>query len=52
MSRLSYLQFFITDVRVVVSGDIAVVTCAENVLTDLPNSEGGEGTGLAGGEAP
>ena len=28
MSRLSYLQFFITDVRVVVSGEIAVVTTA------------------------
>jgi ketosteroid isomerase-like protein len=52
MSRLSYLQFFITDVRVVISGDIAVVTCAENVLTDLPRSEGGEGgAGLAGGRA-
>ncbi len=51
MSRLSYLQFFITDVRVVVSGDIAVVTCAENVLTDLPRGEGEEGTGLAGGRA-
>jgi ketosteroid isomerase-like protein len=52
MSRLSYLQFFITDVRVVVSGEIAVVTCAENVLTDLPRSESDEGAaGFAGGRA-
>jgi ketosteroid isomerase-like protein len=51
MSRLSYLQFFITDVRVVVSGEIAVVTCAENVLTDLPREESEEGTGFAGGRA-
>ncbi len=51
MSRLSYLQFFITDVRVVVSGEIAVVTCAENVLTDLPREESEEGIGFAGGRA-
>ncbi|MGH3416829.1 MAG: YybH family protein [Actinocrinis sp.] len=51
MSRLTYLQFFITDVRVVVAGDLAVVTCAENVLTDLPNGEGGDGSGFAGGRA-
>jgi ketosteroid isomerase-like protein len=51
MSRLSYLQFFITDVRVVVSGDLAVVTCAENVLTDLPRGEGEDPTGFAGGRA-
>jgi len=54
MSRLSYLQFFITDVRVVVSGDVAVVTCAENVLTDLPRGEAedvGAVAGFAGGRA-
>ncbi|MBS2966115.1 nuclear transport factor 2 family protein [Actinocrinis puniceicyclus] len=51
MSRLSYLQFFITDVRVVVCGDMAVVTCAENVLTDLPHGEGEDPVGFAGGRA-
>jgi ketosteroid isomerase-like protein len=48
MSRLSYLQFFITDVRIVVAGDMAVVTCAENVLTELDQGEEGS---LAGGRA-
>lgn len=38
MSRLTYLQFFITDLRVVVGGDLAVVSCTENVLTELPRS--------------
>ncbi|HLK43451.1 MAG TPA: nuclear transport factor 2 family protein [Thermoleophilia bacterium] len=52
MSRLSYLQFFITDVRVVVSGEIAVVTCVENVLTDLPaSSDAVDLPGFAGGRA-
>ena len=51
MSRLTYLQFFITDVRVVVSGEIAVVTCVENVLTDLPHGESTDSAGFAGGRA-
>lgn len=39
MSRLTYLQFIITDLRVVVGSEIAVVTCTENVLTDLARTE-------------
>ncbi len=50
MSRLSYLQFFITDVRIVVAGDMAVATCVENVLTDLEHHEDGGGA-LTGGRA-
>ena len=44
MSRLSYLQFFITDVRVTLIGDVAIVTCVENVLTDavFPDSASDE----------
>jgi ketosteroid isomerase-like protein len=33
MANTDYIQFFLTDVRVAVTGDTAVVTCTENVLT-------------------
>ena len=33
MASTPYIQFFLTDVRVAVIGDVAVVTCTENVLT-------------------
>ena len=33
MAGTEYIQFFLTDVQVVVAGDTAVVTCTENVLT-------------------
>jgi ketosteroid isomerase-like protein len=33
MANTEYIQFFLTDVQVVVNGDTAVVTCTENVLT-------------------
>lgn len=33
MANTSYIQFFITDVEVTRSGDRAVVTCTENILT-------------------
>lgn len=49
MARLSYLQFFLTDVRVVVASELAVVTCAENVLADLPEAE--DPSAFAGGRA-
>ena len=44
-SRINYLQFIITDLRVLQMGDVAVVTCVENVLSELP---GEDSTGLAG----
>lgn len=44
MAGTSYIQFFLTDVRVRVAGDTAVVTCTENILTEV--SESG-GTGAA-----
>ena len=49
MARLSYLQFFLTDVRVVVAAEVAVVTCVENVLADLPEAE--DPSAFAGGRA-
>jgi len=33
MANVPYIQFFLTDVEVGVSGDTASVTCTENVLT-------------------
>ncbi len=41
MAGTDYIQFFLTDVRVSVLGDVAVVTCQENVLTEV--SETGDG---------
>ncbi|HVF19837.1 MAG TPA: nuclear transport factor 2 family protein [Mycobacteriales bacterium] len=36
-----YIQFFLSDVESTVSGDLAVVTCAENILT-APGEPGGD----------
>lgn len=38
-SRINYLQFFITDVRVRQVGSAAIVTCVENVLSELPGQD-------------
>ena len=35
MAGTDYIQFFLTDVQVSVTGDTAVVTCTENVLTEV-----------------
>ncbi len=37
MANTSYIQFFLTDVDVQVAGDVAIVTCTENVLTPGPS---------------
>ena len=47
MANTSYIQFFITDVAVSRTGDRAVVTCTENILT----SGAEDGAEEAGGEA-
>jgi ketosteroid isomerase-like protein len=41
MANTSYIQFFLTDVDVTVRGDVAVVTCAENILTAIEEDDGG-----------
>jgi ketosteroid isomerase-like protein len=46
MAGTEYIQFFLTDVRVHVRGDVAVVTCTENVLTGSIAS-GGAGAAVA-----
>jgi ketosteroid isomerase-like protein len=38
-SRINYLQFFITDAQVRQIGPVAVVTCVENVLSEMPGQE-------------
>jgi len=47
LARMSYLQFFLTDVRVVLIEAVAVVTCVENILSNLPGDEAGQ-AGFAG----
>jgi ketosteroid isomerase-like protein len=41
MANTTYIQFFLTDVRAELSGDTAIVTCAENVLTAVDTELGG-----------
>lgn len=38
MAGTDYIQFFLTDVVISVHGDTAVVTCTENVLTEVSES--------------
>jgi ketosteroid isomerase-like protein len=45
MANTEYIQFFLTDVHVSVTGDTAVVTCTENILSGGPAPEGGEEPG-------
>lgn len=49
MANTSYIQFVLTDVDVRLEGDVAVVTCGENMLTPLADGE--DGSGLAGSRA-
>ena len=51
MANTSYIQFVLTDVTVSVTGDTAVVTCGENMLTGLPMTDADPSPGLAGGRA-
>ena len=39
MAGTDYIQFFLTDVQVAVTGQTAVVTCTENVLTSADVAE-------------
>lgn len=40
MANTPYIQFFLTDVRVAVTGDVAIVTCTENILTSVTEEDG------------
>jgi len=46
MANTPYIQFFLTDVEVAVTGDTAVVTCTENILTAV-SQEGASGQVVA-----
>lgn len=48
MANTPYIQFFLTDVDVTVTGDVAVVTCTENILTA---DQGAAAGAFAGGKA-
>ena len=47
MANTPYIQFFLTDVEVSLDGDVAAVTCAENMLT----AGDGHVEGFRGGKA-
>ncbi|EFL15922.1 MULTISPECIES: nuclear transport factor 2 family protein [Streptomyces] len=42
MSHTEYIQFFLTDTKVALIGDTALVTCTENILSGGPSPEAGE----------
>ena len=43
MANTAYIQFFLTGVDVVTAGDLAVVTCEENILTGVDDADHGLG---------
>lgn len=50
MANTEYIQYFLTDVEVAVHGEVAVVTCTENILSSGEREEAEEGPGpLVGG---
>lgn len=49
MANTDYIQFFLTDVEVAVNGDIALVTCTENILSGGPAEDDGSTGPLVGG---
>ncbi|MFD6415573.1 nuclear transport factor 2 family protein [Streptomyces sp. NPDC060194] len=42
MANTEYIQFFLTDVKVRLLGDTALVTCSENILSGGPAEDGDE----------
>ncbi|MEU7282995.1 nuclear transport factor 2 family protein [Streptomyces sp. NPDC045431] len=42
MANTEYIQFFLTDVKVSVAGETALVTCTENILSGGPAEDGAE----------
>ncbi|MFF1835124.1 nuclear transport factor 2 family protein [Streptomyces sp. NPDC058231] len=42
MANTEYIQFFLTDVGVSMTGDTALVTCTENILSGGPAEDGSE----------
>ncbi|GAA4860597.1 nuclear transport factor 2 family protein [Kitasatospora terrestris] len=50
MANTEYIQFFLTDVEVELFGDVALVTCTENILSGGEPEEEGELGPLVGGK--
>ena len=48
MANATYIQFFLTDVETAIRGDVASVTCSENVLTA---DEDTDASSFGGGKA-
>lgn len=48
MANTSYIQFVLTDVELALAGEIAVVTCVENIITAADDDSGSESTAFAG----
>lgn len=44
MANTAYIQFVLTDVAVTVYGDLAVLTCDENIMTSAEVGQGGQVT--------
>jgi hypothetical protein len=51
MANTEYIQFFLTDVHVSVTGDTALVTCTENILSGGPAPDDSDELGPARGPA-
>jgi len=49
MANTAYIQFFLTEVEVEITGDVAVLTCAENILTSVGEDDDSTSSRLAGG---
>jgi ketosteroid isomerase-like protein len=49
MANTEYIQFFLTDLEVELLGDVALVTCTENILSGGEAEEEGELGPLVGG---
>ncbi|AXI78889.1 nuclear transport factor 2 family protein [Peterkaempfera bronchialis] len=50
MANTEYIQFFLTDVEVELVGDVALVTCTENILSSGEAEQEGELGPLVGGK--
>jgi ketosteroid isomerase-like protein len=50
MANTDYIQFFLTDVEVEVLGEVALVTCTENILSGGEAEQEGELGPLVGGK--
>jgi ketosteroid isomerase-like protein len=50
MANTAYIQFFLTEVEVDIDGDVAVLTCSENILTSVGEDDDSASSRLAGGK--